>query len=123
MCKDCSVELTPENTRTVNDKLYHRCRACESKNVVRVRKKKHGERANTVMHARTRYGLTLEEYDAIVSQPCRICEAKDDIVVDHDHATGKLRGPLCRRCNQGLGMFRDNVEFLANAVEYLRCTI
>lgn len=62
---------------------------------------------------------------------CSICGRKTKkICLDHSHAcpTGheekKMcrvceRGQLCRNCNLGLGLFRDNVEYLYSAVEYL----
>lgn len=40
--------------------------------------------------------------------------------VDHDHATGEIRGVLCSSCNHALGMVRDNVEVLAGLVTYLK---
>lgn len=39
--------------------------------------------------------------------------------LDHCHATGKLRGMLCHKCNKGLGHFDDNSEFLRNAANYI----
>lgn len=40
--------------------------------------------------------------------------------VDHDHKTGKVRGLLCcYPCNYILGMYRDNIEMLANSASYL----
>jgi hypothetical protein len=52
------------------------------------------------------YGLTIEEYDAMLisqSNGCAICGAgtagNRRLHVDHDHITGKTRGLLCGRHN------------------------
>ena len=39
--------------------------------------------------------------------------------MDHCHKTKKIRGLLCHTCNSGLGMFKDNIEYLKNAIKYL----
>jgi hypothetical protein len=73
-----------------------------------------------------KYGITLEERNnRIQSQnnKCMICgeefKYSKNIHVDHDHKTGKLRDMLCDYCNGGLGLFRDNVETLQKAINYL----
>jgi len=50
---------------------------------------------------------------------CTICGDEADLVVDHDHKTNKIRGILCNLCNKGLGLFRDNPDFLEYARIYL----
>lgn len=40
---------------------------------------------------------------------CGICGDKGRTVEDHDHATGLVRGPLCRRCNTLEGQ-RDELD-------------
>lgn len=83
--------------------------------------------------AAARYGLTVGEVEAIAEKQrhcCAICGVhKDDIphsafkhnplVIDHDHATGEVRGLLCPSCNLILGHAKDDVNVLAKAIAYL----
>jgi hypothetical protein len=46
---------------------------------------------------------------------CKICGGTElkNLHIDHDHATGKIRGLLCMRCNMGLGVYearKDDFE-------------
>ena len=50
---------------------------------------------------------------------CQICKKESFLVIDHCHTEGHVRGLLCSQCNSGLGMFRDSVESLSAAIEYL----
>lgn len=57
------------------------------------------------------YKLTLDQYDAILRYQNGVCYACGEaepvkgrhLSVDHDHATGLVRGLLCSRCNPILG--------------------
>jgi hypothetical protein len=70
-----------------------------------------------------RYGLTDEEFVRMVDEQegrCAICGAEPDVlVVDHCHETDVVRGLLCRWCNVGLGMFREDLSALERAHSYL----
>jgi len=70
------------------------------------------------------YGLTIEENDKVFEYQegkCAICLRPLTIPnVDHSHATGETRGLLCWHCNNALGKFRDNIEMLFRAIEYLK---
>lgn len=110
--------LTPEERR-------QRRLASEARNVESVaaqRRKKHLRR----------YGLTVEQYDAMVEAQgglCAICGQPETAVtrgrvvrlsVDHNHGTGAVRALLCRRCNVAVGvMENDGDHLIARVRTYL----
>lgn len=71
--------------------------------------------------------MTVEQYERMLADQgggCAICgsprDAKRSLAVDHDHATGAIRGILCSGCNTGLGLLRDSRELLLRAADYLQ---
>ena len=74
---------------------------------------------------KTKYGLTVDEYIQMIEAQgglCAICsnpEPRGSLCVDHDHATGAIRGLLCHRCNTAVGLFQDSVEYCQAAADYL----
>ena len=80
-----------------------------------------------------KYGLTELEYAELLDAQdgrCAICRGLPHgtrpntrvLNIDHRHLPGEegpVRGLLCVGCNRGLGFFRDNPEYLANAIGYL----
>lgn len=86
-------------------------------------RKKNPEKTKSA-ELRFRYGITLDDYNAMaVAQrgACAICAKVSSrrLHVDHDHLTGSVRGLLCRPCNHMLGLSRDNADVLAAAIRYL----
>lgn len=75
-----------------------------------------------------RYNLSKEAFEKLLEDQnftCAIClkvplEMENGYCVDHDHISGEVRGILCQQCNSGLGMFKDNTDFLFNAILYLK---
>jgi len=57
---------------------------------------------------------------------CPICQKTTivgvtaNLVKDHDHITGKGREWICDSCNTGLGRFKDSIELLQRAINYLK---
>lgn len=73
---------------------------------------------------RYKYGISLEDWQAMFDKQngcCAICSKRtDDLVVDHNHESGQVRGLLCRKCNSALGFVFENEKTLENMKEYLR---
>jgi Recombination endonuclease VII len=70
-----------------------------------------------------RYGLSLEEFRAILERQgnaCAICERSGvRLYIDHCHVTRMVRRLLCGKCNTGLGFFGDDPDRLRAAADYL----
>jgi hypothetical protein len=79
-----------------------------------------------------RYGITLEQYWEIHEAQgggCAICGCEHSqnkrstdylpLFIDHCHDTGQVRGLLCSKCNQALGLMNDSPDLLEQAAQYL----
>lgn len=72
-----------------------------------------------------KYGLTSLDYARMVAEQgghCASCGGDPTdrgLVVDHCHATGKVRALLCEPCNLGLGNFKDSPELLRLGAIYI----
>jgi hypothetical protein len=74
------------------------------------------------------FGISIQEYEAMLlaqNNCCAICKVSANkftrqLAVDHCHETGSIRGLLCGNCNTAIGKFKDRIENLQSAAEYLR---
>lgn len=145
ICKECGRE----NARTWNRKHVEHCRARskqwrqENPEVNRERKRlwskahpesrqcwynKNKDRAREILR-KSFYGITQKGFEALYSSQagkCAICSAPiadgsgcRGLVIDHCHASGKVRGLLCARCNLGLGHFNDDPMRMRLAADYI----
>lgn len=121
-CGRCKRTL-PKNqfakNRSKHDGLQERCRECRAKHY----KDTNYCETSRDNRLKRKYGISLEDYEAMFADQggvCKICKTSDeDLVVDHCHETDIVRGLLCNSCNWGLGNFKDNVDLLRSAEEYL----
>jgi hypothetical protein len=67
--------------------------------------------------------ITLEHFNHLLEiqdTKCEIC--KEDLLqphIDHNHTTGKVRSLICHHCNILIGMSKENINILNNAIQYL----
>lgn len=112
-CKKCEGEYSREWVKRNPDKAYN-------------------------SHLLRAFGISLDEYNVILERQdgmCAICGELPDgprnqrkggrnvfkarLVVDHDHATGKVRGLLCNNCNAAIGLLKDDQAMVGSALAYL----
>lgn len=117
-CKRNRPKSDFAKNRAKKDGLQERCTPC--------RKEHHStperQRAVRDKHFQYNYGITLEERDKMAKaqkNKCKICNKKRPLVVDHCHATGRIRGLLCQNCNRGIGLLGDSLENITAARDYL----
>jgi hypothetical protein len=96
------------------------CKPCHNRVMAEIKVKKHGSVRG--YHLERRYGMTEADVAGAVERQggfCLICLHRHSLHVDHDHASGEIRGLLCFRCNGGLGQFKDDPKTMRAAVDYL----
>lgn len=115
-CSECEV----------SSKNFFKCKGC--KKLYPKFRKSNQPYCSVCMYYYTcqlKYGITREDiYRLKMKQKfrCGICkqhETSKRLVVDHCHATGKVRGLLCGECNSALGLLKDSTITLRNAIKYL----
>ena len=72
-----------------------------------------------------RYNISMDEVFALFEKQgysCALCgvTAARKWNLDHDHVTGRVRGILCSKCNNGLSALGDDLAGAEAAVDYLR---
>lgn len=121
-CKDCWTE----GIRTLRPTPFGGPRSPLCATHHRARREAQKAASHASMVARV-YGLTAAQYAALKAAQggrCALCRratgATRNLSVDHDHATGLVRGLLCRPCNDLLGHARDEIAFFERGIEYLK---
>lgn len=115
-------KANPERKRAIKKKWYYanleQARAIQS-----AYRKANPDKVRAAARRRY-YDLSVEQFDAMVerqNQRCEICSNQFEKTpcVDHDHATGKVRGLLCLACNFMLSNAKDCPDLLMAGIAYL----
>jgi len=117
--------------RYANGKMLGNCKKCHSIKGAAYRRnnKVLVQRMHMSRRVKLRYGITAEVYDDLLEYQngvCAICGQPDNrkmLGVDHNHATGKIRGLLCHSCNVLIGHARESSAILEKAIAYLSSTM
>lgn len=116
-CLDCGGTKGP-------GKGHRWCSSCMAARRERRRSRGRGIRG---LSLKPRYGITIAEYDSMLASQdgtCAICRRTPPtnrilkLAVDHNHATGEIRGLVCQRCNMALH-FLENRTWYEAARRYL----
>jgi len=132
-CRLCGDDKPQSDFQIRSDtgKPRTECRACRSaSNLSRYHTKPETKqahhRASRKHYLQKLYGLTVEEYEAMLIERdfrCDICglpeKQERSLAVDHCHTTGKVRGLLCLWCNTAIGKLRDDPSLIRRAAEYV----
>lgn len=134
-CTYCHIEL-PVEKFYISSQGYPsaRCKECNNKykeywrhnlNGAEYERKynrnawhKHGERYR-VLNKLSKYKISMDEYNLLTNK-CSICGSLENLCVDHNHTTGKVRGKLCRNCNSALGLLKEDELILKKMIKYIK---
>jgi Cell Wall Hydrolase/Recombination endonuclease VII len=121
LCKRCDTFKNAINDFTKGKGVCKLCHSLEQKKHYRKNPAKINRRNLLV-----RYNLTeIDLYKLKTSNDglCGVChkppEENNELVIDHDHATGVVRDFIHRKCNLLLGYAKDSTVLLNSAIEYL----
>ena len=127
VCKDCKIEK-PFSAFSKHKEnkggLRHECRKCDLKRNQRWDKANPG--ADTTALIIRKFGGNSKELrelakDLLEAQDelCAICGCEGRLTLDHCHDTGRLRGWLCSGCNTGIGLLKEDIQIMSNAMHYI----
>lgn len=120
-CREEKPTTAFSKNKNKKDGLAYKCKECHNKYNREIWYKKNRakqiESSNKYKQAHkekyTAYRLGVSEEEVIKATSdnncCEVCGTCEDLCIDHDHDTGRVRGVLCRKCNTALGMLGDNL--------------
>lgn len=112
-CKEVKSRSNFHKDSGKKDGLAYRCADCAKE--------------NTRKFNYLKLGVSIEEYNKMFESQggrCSICgrhrdELNQELSIDHNHMTGKVRELLCVKCNSLLGYSCDSIDILRKAIDYL----
>jgi Recombination endonuclease VII len=114
-------EYNKDNYRKCGGGFGYTCKKCMS--IYRKTRPALRMKGQSRFYGNTPPDINDAELLALIAAHSGVCDFKScespALMTDHCHTTGKVRGRLCGPHNRGLGLFKDNVQYLKDAIEYL----
>ena len=123
ICTNCGIkkpiEAFAKNQFGKNNRVLRRpiCKECYSKKV-KINKKEAIEYERN--HPRPKIG---EDFLCPVCNKAKVRNFKADVVLDHSHIDGSVRGWVCGSCNTSIGKFGEDIGTLERAIAWIKGTL
>lgn len=138
-CKEAKKYKDFSRNTKMQDGFNTRCKKCENS-----RKKSRYKELSDIREEHPSYvrgpslvkywpGSTKEEawekYEILLKEQnytCVVClktekdKGNKALCVDHCHKTGKVRALLCNTCNSSIGLLKEDVKIIENALNYIK---
>lgn len=124
-CKDC------ETTRLRDRYFKNHEEEKQKRRLYSIENKEKNKSRMQAWNLKAKFKISESDYREMLDNAnkcCEICKKEESqerrLSVDHNHATGVIRGLLCTKCNTSLGLLNTDigVELLQNAIEYIKRT-
>lgn len=126
LCTSCQQHKNLESFKKNKNGKFQRysiCKKCSSERS----KYRYANGDSYAVRLQRLYGLSVNEYEQMYAEAngcCQVCGVSEEslnkrLAVDHCHATGKVRGLLCSKCNTALGQLDDSLEKISSLYSYL----
>ncbi|MFY7788329.1 MAG: endonuclease domain-containing protein [Thermoflexibacteraceae bacterium] len=116
ICRRCQMQKSifefEKNQKSIAGKISRRgeCRDC------RKWRKPISQKAKVAYEKKHPIPPIGESFTCPICQNTIIRQFKNDVVLDHSHKDGQIRGWICRQCNSSLGMMDEDVSILERAI-------
>jgi Recombination endonuclease VII len=128
-CPKCKKEITDPKEIRWDGKYVKHCMECNREYERKYRKSPETKLITRNSNLKQKFGIDIEQFEEMKraqGNACAICKQEPqnerELVVDHNHLTGEIRGLLCYSCNSAIGHLKENPDLFMEAYEYMERT-
>lgn len=127
--KEVSKQYTPLKRGKPCGTIKHKNELGKPIGVYEWRRTEQGKKSKYFCEVKRKYNINEEYYNNLLknqNNSCAICKtpfidfSRRNLHLDHNHKNNKVRGILCIYCNNLLGLAKEDINILSNAIEYIK---